>query len=499
MLLRSSAWLLRRIPPAAAFRQPLFPRLQSASIVSISRFEMELKPRASTRVLFDFPNEPAANQTPQYISFDFWEDDEPADAAWTFAIPEGEDLIDVLKSYALSMGDNTDDEYVGAFQRYVAYLYAQKLLLQQPKTTQKSARSEMDVKMSKKGARRKSKSPVPAILLPGRARDEEIELRLRQGQSFLDLASSLGRTPSFITREAKRLLGEYELKTLMKPKKRGQWSNDEIQYLISLRQEGLSLQKITMWLRRTKSSVEKQLRELGSTIFEPTAVEGPQEMPPGFQESLFNARLVEIWQGLLKSEMTEKWREALQEKSAEEWLSAISAGIPENIKKILGGLRPPTWEELEGLPWTDTDDAGVYARLVSSRYEIQTASDRYLYVGSASRYGGGLNRRISEHTERRRRSYESRLQRDIRKKDLKGNDRFVTLMAMKMNSPMNEDVRDVRLTVTLAEAILTLWLGALQSPLPHLQNLCQWDPQILEYTGWSSHNPLTMDVVEPNS
>jgi hypothetical protein len=98
---------------------------------------------------------------------------------------------------------------------------------------------------------------------------------------------------------------------------------------------------------------------------------------------------------------------------------------------------------------------------------------------------------------KRRRSDKSRLQRDIRKKDLKGNDRFVTLMAMKMNSPKDEDVLDMRLAVTLAEAILTIWLGALQSPSLHLQGLYQWDPQILEYTGWSSHNPLTMDVVKP--
>ncbi|KAF2192907.1 hypothetical protein K469DRAFT_443310, partial [Zopfia rhizophila CBS 207.26] len=109
------------------------------------------------------------------------EDDEPADVAWTFTVPEGEDLIDVLKSYALSMGDDTGDEYVGAYQGHVAKLYAQKLLLQRSRTTQESTGSEKGVEIPKEGARRKSKTPVPAILLPGRARDEEIELRLRQG------------------------------------------------------------------------------------------------------------------------------------------------------------------------------------------------------------------------------------------------------------------------------------------------------------------------------
>jgi len=41
---------------------------------------------------------------------------------------------------------------------------------------------------------------------------------------------------------------------------------------------------------------------------------------------------------------------------------------------------------------------------------------------------------------------------------------FVTLMVMKMESSDKEAVLDVRRTVTLAEATLTVWLGALQSP-----------------------------------
>lgn len=334
--------------------------------------------------------------------------------------------------------------------------------------------------------------------MAGRARDEEIELRFKQGQSFTDLVSFFDRSPGFIFREAKRHLGAGELMKLMERNKKGQWSNDEIQWLVLLRKQGLTLPKITMLLRRTKSSTEKQLRELKNVMFESTMVEGPQELPPGLQASLFNTRLMNIWQGLLKSEMTPTWREALSKKPAEKWLSLISHGIPEGVKRILGGLQPPTYKELNSLPLVDSIDAGVYARLVKSRYELQMG-DRYLYVGSASRYGRGLNGRVSEHIEKRKRHLESRLQRDIRRKDLEGPGRFVTLMTMKMNSPDKEDVLDVRRTVTLAEAILTVWLGALQSPSPHFQNLRQWDPQILDYTGWSSHNPLTKDVVEPSS
>ncbi|KAL9100886.1 MAG: hypothetical protein Q9163_003797 [Psora crenata] len=232
-------------------------------------------------------------------------------------------------------------------------------------------------------------------------------------------------------------------------------------------------------------------------MFNPTAVEGRQEMPLGFQESIFNSHLVDVWQGLLRSEMTEKWRGA-----SGEIIRGVAfhyfGGYQDMLRNSSEGFDLQPGGELEGLPSTDTDDAGVYARLVSSRYGIQKVSDRYLYVGCASRYGSGLIARISEHTVKRKRSDESRLQRDIRKKDLKGNNRFVTLMVMRMDSPKSEDVHDVRLTVTLAEAISAMWLGALQSPSLHLQNLCQWDPQTLEYTAWSSHNPLTVEVVKPS-
>ncbi|KAL8934554.1 MAG: hypothetical protein Q9211_005163 [Gyalolechia sp. 1 TL-2023] len=326
---------------------------------------MNREPNVSTKVFFNLPKMPTANHKLRYISFHFWEDDEPADVAWTFAIA-GEDAIEILKNYASSMARDTSedpsyDEYVHAFTSYIGYLYVQRLLLQQRQTTKENAGSETDVKTYQKGANRKPKDPVPAILLPGRARDEEIKLRLRQGQSFLDLASTLQRSRSFISREAKRLLGEHELKTLMKQNKKGKWSEIEIQYLIQLRQQNLTLREITKWLRRTRPSVEKSLRELRSKIFKPTAVEGPQEMPLSLQKSLFDTRLVDIWQGLLQSEMTEKWRATLQEKPGEEWLSAISAGIPGEVKRLLGGLRPPTWGELEGLPPTDTYEAGVYA------------------------------------------------------------------------------------------------------------------------------------------
>ena len=504
LLLRSSATVWRRSRPALArvgqstLQQSLFSGVQAASMVSVSGFKMERNPRASTRVLFNLPKEPTTDQKHQYISFEFWEDDEPADVAWTFAIPVGEDLIDVMERYASSMRDETSDEYAGAFQGFVTNLVVQRLFLAQAIKIQ-SRTSRKDAELPKDGAERQGKTPVPARRVAGGARDEEIKRSLRQGQSFVDLASYFNLTSEFIFREAKRLFEQEEVKMLMRRNKKGQWSDDETQWLILRRKQGLPLTKIARLLRRTKPRIEKKLRQLGNMIFESTVIEGPQELPPGLRESLFTTRLVNVWQGLLKSDMTPTWRDALSEKSSERWLSTISEGIPEDVKRILGSLQPPTYDELERLSSVDSIDAGVYARLITSRYELQTANDRYLYIGSASKYGSGLNGRVSVHIEKRSRHDETRIRRKIRTKDLKAPGRFVTLMTMKMNSPENEDVLDVRRTVTLAEAILTVWLGALQSPCFHIQNLCPWDPQTPDYTAWSSHNPLTVDVVKPHN
>jgi len=94
---------------------------------------MQREPRASIRRLFELPREPTLDEKLQHISFHFWDDDEPADVAWNFTIYEGDDLIDVLQSYAFGMGRDTDDEYACAFQRFVTKLAVQELLLDNQK------------------------------------------------------------------------------------------------------------------------------------------------------------------------------------------------------------------------------------------------------------------------------------------------------------------------------------------------------------------------------
>ncbi|KAL2406428.1 hypothetical protein ABEF93_006428 [Exophiala dermatitidis] len=499
----------------------IFPSTQIASMVSVSGFKIGCNPHTSTHVLFGSRQEcvaevqmwrkpytsiqevfecsgkSATSPKPEHVSVIFWEDDEPADVAWTFPIRDGEDVLNTLTRYVGTMRRDAGDEYTDAFQRFVAGLVVKRLSLDQYEKILRNAVCGKSNDTHSEYPKRNPKTAVDSTKrLPGKARDEEIKLCFREGQSPLDLAIYLDRTPEFVLREAQRLLGEQELKHQMRRNKKGPWSDGETQWLISQRNEGLPLKKMARLLRRTKPNVEKELRQLGAEILETTVVEGPQEVPFWLRERLFIARLFEIWKGLLESDMTPTWREALAEKSAERWLNHISEGIPKDVKKVLGGVQPPTYDELERLSPVDSTDAGVYARLVTSRYPVQTASDRYLYVGSASKEGSGLTGRVSQHIKKNPRR---RLDRNIRTLDLKAPGSFVTLMTKTMKSAEDGHILDVRRTVVLAEAILTIWLGALQSPCLHLQKLCPWDPQALDYTAWSSHNPLTVDIVLPSS
>ena len=83
-------------------------------------------------------------------------------------------------------------------------------------------------------------------------------------------------------------------------------------------------------------------------------------------------------------------------KSLEEWAFIISSGIPDRVKSALGCLTAPTYKEPIKVPAVCTKNAGVYARLMHNRLNLGT-QDRFVYVGSARKFGLGLGQRISEH------------------------------------------------------------------------------------------------------
>jgi len=130
--------------------------------------------------------------------------------------------------------------------------------------------------------------------------------------------------------------------------------------------------------------------------------EGPQAVSSKLMDSIFQARLREVWDWLMRSEMTEIWKEVLDQKSIESWLSNISENTPKQVKQLLASHEPLSLAELIALPWLETSKAGVYGWILKPRSQTYLDKEAYLYIGSASKYGSGLEWRKHQHLSERK-------------------------------------------------------------------------------------------------
>ncbi|KAL8848160.1 MAG: hypothetical protein Q9221_006805 [Calogaya cf. arnoldii] len=261
--------------------------------------------------------------------------------------------------------------------------------------------------------KKKSPKKLPGLgSLTGSARDEEMIRQLKQGASIMKLASTFERTPEFIARQRNRLFilfGERTSRTVdisesvaeerdrllkqfsepgkigsipIKPvNRRGPWSCEEIDWLNELRGQGRALRVISSWLLRPVQNVKKRIIELEAD--ETVIPAEPPELPSGLRNQLFTERLNHILCGLFQYPITPKWKDYLSKKSVEEWHFLITSGIPDPLKRALGSLTAPTFRELQSMPAANTEEAGVYARLMH-KAPNSGVQDRFIYVGSAS-------------------------------------------------------------------------------------------------------------------
>ena len=333
------------------------------------------------------------------------------------------------------------------------------------------------------------------------AQYEETKVRLQQGASIVEIASAFRESPDLVASRLRFSLSysmAEEVKLLQvicRPRRKGPWSDEETDALVDLRNEGRSLPVISSWLRRTAGNIKEQLIEIEVDYPRP---KGPQELPPGLREQLFNQRLISILRGLCKHPMTSKWKDHIFSKALEEWAVIISRSIPDRVKRVLGSLEAPTYKVLMDLPVVCTEDAGVYARLMHRSSNLKEIH-RFIYVGSASRYRFGLYERMSQHIHRKYhpRRFNTKLQRLIRRNMLKHLKNFITLMTAEITT--SKDISEVRRKVVLAEAIMAIWLGALdtsRSDNESLRSIYPWNLGLLDYSAASPHNPLVVDVVE---
>ena len=147
---------------------------------------------------------------------------------------------------------------------------------------------------------------------------------------------------------------------------------------------------------------------------------------------------------------------------------------------------------------------GVYAWILKPRFVHPHRWENFIYVGSATRYGWGLYRRKLEH-QGGWRGTNKFLKCRISEYGLSWKSPFVMLLSMQAASRENEDVVEARYLVTFAEAILTVWLGALtegtsdnRRQSSRLRSLCPWDLDRIAHKGLCTHNPLTVDIKLPH-
>ena len=322
---------------------------------------------------------------------------------------------------------------------------------------------------------------------------------LQKGCQIWEIAHHLERPHAFVRRKLK---SDEELRGLLKPVKTGAWSNKEVEYLTRLRIEGLHKSVIAKRLGRSQVSLAKknvQQTDQIRNMTKPPTFQGPQALSPALVESIFQARLRESWECLMRSEMTETWKEVLLQKTAELWLSAVSENTSKQAKQLLAGQEPPTVAELEALSWTETSNAGVYGWILKPRSKFYLNKEVHLYVGSASKYSFGLEWRKHQHLSESKLLNNPRLRSLIKRKKMGRKGHFITLMTLETDNGEKENVLRARYLATLAESIFTVWLGAFAEKMEDkgdIRSHCPWGKD-LPYSGCSSHNPLTKDINLP--
>ena len=310
-----------------------------------------------------------------------------------------------------------------------------------------------------------------------------------------------------------------ELANLVQKRKHGKWSDEEKEHLIKLthNRRKIDIGSIARQIGREPGAVRHRLRlmakekniELGndavsfSKAFLDSGL-GKEE------QSVLEGRMYRVIDGLLnKGDTTAQWRAILSAKSTEAWAATILPLIPTQLKHMLAAPSPPTAADWRTLAWQDTSLFGVYAWALKRSRGARLNPlrvENYVYIGSATKYAHGLSGRALQHREGHHRD-RSMLSYRIKQRGLsRTTGHFATLLAMEVASSEIGDITKARELVLFAEAIFTIWFGALTGTESaggtgraenhrHLHSLSPWDhPQQFNYKGLCSHNPLALEL-----
>jgi transposase-like protein len=310
-----------------------------------------------------------------------------------------------------------------------------------------------------------------------------------------------------------------ELASLARERKRGKWSDEEKEHLINLtrNRRRIDIESIARQIGRESNDIRYRLRlmakeksvELGNDAvsFSKAFLEsdlGKEE------QSVLERRMCRVIDGLLRErDTTARWRAILSAKSTETWAATILPLIPTQVKHMLAAPSPPTAADWRTLAWQDTSLFGIYAWVLKRGRGAglnPLRVENYVYIGSATKYAHGLSGRALQHRKGHYRDGPM-LNSRIKQRGLgRTTGHFATLLTMEAASSEIGDITKARELVVFAEAIFTIWFGALTGTESasmtgraekhhHLHTISPWDhPQQFNYKGLCSHNPLILDL-----
>ncbi|KAH6619330.1 hypothetical protein B0J18DRAFT_481739 [Chaetomium sp. MPI-SDFR-AT-0129] len=357
---------------------------------------------------------------------------------------------------------------------------------------------------------------------------EHIRKLLQQGfqarETFELACTTRARTPleTFVA----MIEEDRELASLVREEKPKEWSDKEKEHLAKLihRRRRIDIERIACQIGRKPKAVKSQLRsmarekgvELGNNALSfPEAILNRNLERE--EESVLEARMCHVIDSLLKDhDTTTQWRDTLRAQSTEIWATTILSFIPTQVKHMMAAPSPPTAADWRSLAWQDTSSFGVYAWVLkpsSSASLNPIRVENHVYIGSATKYDHGLAGRFLQHRKGKDAESGLRLRDRIKRWGLsRRTGHFATLLVMDPVSPESEDIIKARELVVFAEAILTVWFGALTetggtdrtNQHRRFHSLSPWGrpwdhPQQFKYKGLCTHSPLSLDLVLPGT
>ncbi|KAL4880082.1 hypothetical protein BJY04DRAFT_86489 [Aspergillus karnatakaensis] len=179
----------------------------------------------------------------------------------------------------------------------------------------------------------------------------------------------------------------------------------------------------------------------------------------------YHQRLDRTLKSIRAHKQTAHFKEFFQKTSNAEISDMMVRYTSPSVLQLLSRDNIPTFAEFAALPWNETANMGVYAKLA---YEgsITNATDNahFLYVGSATDRKGGLAKRRKDHLNPTGKAKDAYYMRIVHGPPVVRNQQMITLFQLdRQLDSSEEDIIRARTMCMLAEAVYTSWLGGYRS------------------------------------